>query len=263
MSSRIAVVLALLVLGTPPLAGCGWLDPDTVPYTGRKRPHLVYTEQEMATLGAQSYAEVLKQYKVVHGTPASAQVERVGRRIAAATEKKWDWEYHLLKAPDNVNAFCLPGGKIAVFTGLLPFIKSDADMAVVLGHETAHAVLEHQNERLSQPLAKKLVGMPTSIVVDTWGAIAPGTRKAVMNGMGVGYVVGEMMPYSQKDETEADDVGLIFMKRAGYPLSAAPAFWERMEKEDKGRITDNLSTHPSSSARAKNIEEQIRILEKQ
>jgi predicted Zn-dependent protease len=136
-------------------------------------------------------------------------------------------------------------------------------MAVVLGHETAHAVLEHQNERLSQPLAEKLVGMPTSIAVGTWGAIAPGTRKVVMDGMGVGYVVGSVMPYSQKQEVEADDVGLFFMKRAGYPLSGAPAFWERMEKEDQGRITDSLSSHPSSSKRAENIEQQIRELEKQ
>ncbi len=87
-------------------------------------------------------------------------------------------------------------------------------------------------------------------------------RKVVMSGMGVGYVVGEVMPYSQKQESEADDVGLVFMKRASYPLSGAPDFWRRMEAEDKGRITDSLSTHPSSSARAKNIEEQIRILEK-
>jgi predicted Zn-dependent protease len=263
MSSQIAAILALLILGTPPLGGCAWLDPDTVPYTGRKRPHLLYTEQEMAILGAQSYAEVLKKFKVVRGTPAAAQVQRVGQRIAAATGKNWDWEYHLLEAPDNVNAFCLPGGKIAVFTGLLPFIRSDADMAIVLGHETAHAVLEHQNERMSQPLAERLVGMPTSIAVDTWGAISPETRKVVMNGFGLGHVVGEVMPYSQQQETEADDVGLIFMKRAGYPLAGAPAFWKRMEKGDKGRITDSLSTHPSSAARAKNIEEQIRKLENQ
>jgi predicted Zn-dependent protease len=255
MSKGIAATFA-----TPMVVGCGWLSPDTVPYTGRERPHLVYTEQEMATLGAESYAEVLKKYEVVRGTEASDQVERVGRRIARATGKKWDWEFHLLDAPKTVNAFCLPGGKIAVFTGILPFVQRDADMAVILGHETAHAVLQHSNERMSKPFAEKLIGLPASIAVDTWGAISPGTRKVVMSGLGLGYVVGEVMPYSQKQETEADDVGLIFMKRAGYPLSAAPAFWKRMEVEDRGRITDNLSSHPSSAQRAENLAKQIRIL---
>ena len=260
MNKRLLLAL-ILGLALPELAGCGWLTPNTVPYTGRKRPRLVYTDQQMSALGAESYAEVLKKYEVVKGTAAAARVERVGRRIAAASGKDWDWEYRLLDAPDTPNAFCLPGGKIAVFTGLLPFIRSDADMAIVLGHETAHAVLEHQNERMSQPLAEKLIGMPTSIAVGIWGSIAPGTRKVVMNGMGLGYVVGEVLPYSQNQEVEADDVGLIFMKRAGYPLSGAPAFWKRMAAEEKGRITDVLSTHPSSKARAANLEKQIAELE--
>ena len=257
---RLAVGLACSVLALATL-GCGWLQPDTVPYTERKRPKLLYTEQEMAVFGAESYAEVLKKYEVVRGTPGAARVQRVGRRIADATGKKWDWEFHLLKADDTVNSFCLPGGKIAVFTGLLEYAKTDDDMAVVLGHETAHAVLQHSNERMSQPLAEKLIGMPTSIAVDVWGAIAPGTRKVVMSGLGVGYVVGEVMPYSQTDEIEADEVGLIFMKRAGYRLEAAPAFWKRMEAEDKGRITDTLSTHPSSAERSKDLEKKIRELE--
>jgi predicted Zn-dependent protease len=252
--------MACALLGSATVA-CGWLQPDTVPYTGRKRPHLVYTEQEMAVLGAESYAEVLKKYEVESGTAAAARVERVGRRIADETGKKWDWEFKLLKAPKTVNAFCLPGGKIAVFTGILPYVESDDDMAVILGHETAHAVLQHSNERMSQPLAKKLIGMPTSIAVDVWGAIAPGTRKVVMSGMGVGYVVGQVMPYSQQDEIEADEVGLIFMKSAGYRLEAAPAFWKRMEAEDKGRVTDSLSTHPSSKQRSEDLEKKIGELE--
>ncbi len=98
-------------------------------------------------------------------------------------------------------------------------------------------------------------------MVETWGAIAPGTRKVVMNGMGLGYLVGEVMPYSQQDEIEADEVGLLFMKKAGYRLEAAPAFWRRMQAEDKGRITDSLSTHPSSAERAAHMEKRIRELE--
>jgi predicted Zn-dependent protease len=249
---RRALLCLVLVLG------CAYLQPrETVPYTGRERLPLRYSEKEMNVLGAEAYADVLKKYPVVKGTRDAEQVERVGRRLAGATGKDYDWEFHLLKAPDVVNAFCLPGGKIAVFTGMEQMIKSDDDMAVVLGHEIAHAILQHSNERMSQPLAEKLVGMPTNIVVGVWGTIAPHTRKVVMNGLGLGYLVGEVLPYDQKQETEADMVGLIFMQRAGYDLDAAPPFWKRMAADSQGRVTDSVSTHPDPEKRAEQIQQRI------
>ncbi len=255
--SRARVGLAALLGCAVVAGGCAFLDREEVPYTGRSRARLVYSEEEMAVLGNEAYAELKQKYRTVRGTAGAARVDRVGRRLARATRKNYAWEYRLFDDSEIVNAFCLPGGKIGVFTGLLPMAPGDSDMAVVLGHEMAHAVLQHSNERMSQPLLKKLVGMPTSIAVGVWGAIAPGTRKVVMNGMGVGYVVGEVLPYSQAQETEADEVGLIFMQRAGYDLSAAPRFWRRMAKEDKGRISDSVSTHPDAERRADRLEKEI------
>lgn len=251
---RPTLVLSILLVS---IGGCLTPKTDTVPYTGRKRPPLHYSEQEMAVLGAESYAEVKKKYELVHGTPEAARVTRVGRRLATATGKNYDWEFSLLDAPDTLNAFCLPGGKIAVFSGLMKLVERDDDLAVALSHEIAHAVLQHSDERMSESEVRKLIGMPTEIVVGIWGALAPATRKVVMDGLGLGYIVGEALPYSQRDETEADEVGLIFMQKAGYDLDAAPAFWRRMSAEDKGAISDSLSTHPSSEARMKDLESKI------
>jgi len=172
----LAVALAAVFVAT--LVACGWLRPDTVPYTERKRPELMYTEQQMAEFGRESFAEIEKKYQTVTGTAASARVARVGRRTANATGKKWDWEFRLFEDDDVANAFCLPGGKIGVFTGILPMVKSDSDMAVILSHEIAHAVLQHSNERMSKPLAAKLVGMPTSMAVGVWGAISPAPARS-------------------------------------------------------------------------------------
>lgn len=252
----LAVSFALL------FAGCGLLGRERVPYTGRSRPPLRYSEQEMAVLGAEAYTETLKKYEVIRGTPDAARVERVGRRLARATGQDYDWEFRLLDAPKVENAFCLPGGKIAVFSGILPVTHNDDGLAVVLSHEIAHAVLQHSNERMSQPLLKQLVGMPTAIAVGIWGDISPGTRKVVMSGLGVGYLVGEVLPYDQRQESEADEVGLIFMQKAGYDLDAAPAFWSRMAAQSKGRVTDLVSTHPDPARRAEAIEKQVEEMER-
>ena len=251
------LLTAGLALGRVLALGCIAFQREEVPYTGRKRPPLRYTEQEMAVLGAEAYKDTLKKYKVIRGTADAARVQRVGRRIAAATGKSYDWEFALVDAPKVRNAFCLPGGKIAVFSGILPITRNDDGLAVVLSHEAAHATLQHANERMSQSFVKKLVGLPTSIVVGTWGAISPGTRKVVMNGLGVGFVVGEVLPYNQEMESEADQVGLIYMQKAGYDLTQASKFWRRMAAGSEGRVTDSVSTHPDPERRAKAIDEQV------
>ncbi len=254
---RPTLLLIVLFAFSISLAGCGLLQRDTVPYTERSRPKLRYSEQEMSVLGAEAYAETLKKYEVIRGTPDAARVERVGRRLARATGKDYDWKFSLLDAPKVENAFCLPGGKIAVFSGILPITRNDDGLAVVVSHEIAHAVLQHSNERMSQPLLKQLVGMPTSIAVGVWGTISPGTRKVVMSGLGVGYLVGEVLPYNQEMESEADEVGLIYMQKAGYDLTQASKFWRRMAAGSEGRVTDSVSTHPDPERRAKAIDKQV------
>ena len=250
----------LVLIGAP--VGCAYLQPrEEVPYTGRKRPPLRYTEQDMNVLGAQAYKDISGKYPVVTRGSGAAGLKRVGVRLAETVGADYEWEFKLFEVDDVINAFCLPGGKIGVFTGMLRIAPTDDLLAVVLSHEIAHAVLQHSNERLSQPLAKKLVGIPTTIVVETWGAISPRTRKVVMSGLGAGYLFGELLPYSQKHEIEADEVGLIFMQRAGYDLDAAPRLWLRMEEESKGRITDSVSNHPGSKERAEDLERRIQEME--
>lgn len=241
---------------------CAYLQPrETVPYTGRQRLRLLYTEKEMAVLGAEAHGDISKRYELVSAGNDVERVLRVGRRIARATDEDYDWEFRLYRDDDVINAFCLPGGKIGVFTGMLPITRSDDDVTVVLSHEIAYAILQHSNERMSQPLVKKLVGMPTSIAVGVWGAISRATRKVVMSGLGAGHVVGELLPYSQQHEIEADEVGLIFMQKAGYDLDAAPRLWLRLEAESKGRISDSVSTHPGSRERAANLQRKIQQMQ--
>lgn len=246
----VAVVLAVF-------AGCQGFE--TVPETGRRRPELQYTEEQMAALGANAYKETLAKYDVIEGTPEAKLVQSVAKRLAAATGKDYDWEFKLLDAPDTINAFCLPGGKIAVFSGVLPIAQGAGGLAVILSHEVAHATLQHGNERLSQPRIKRLIGAPVSLVTDVWGAIAPGSRRLVMDGLGLGVIVGKALPYSQEHENEADEVGLRYMKSAGFDLEEAPKFWRRMAVASPDGKSDSLSTHPDAERRAKRLERLIRV----
>lgn len=251
MNARL-VPLALFLA----LAAC---KTETVPETGRKRYPLKYSEKEMAVLGAEAYEEVTKDYTVIANTPDAGMVQRVGRRIADVTGKtEYEWEFKLLDAPKTVNAFCLPGGKIAVFSGILPITESDAGLAVVLGHEVAHATLQHGNERMSQPTLKKIIGLPVSITANVWGAISPGSRRLVMGAFGLGSLVGELLPYSQEHEYEADEVGLRYIDEAGFDMEEAPRFWQRMIDATGLQTSDALSTHPDAAKRIRRLEKLIR-----
>ncbi len=232
---------------------------ETVPETGRKRPPLRYSEKEMEVLGAEAYEEATKDFTAITGTDESRMVERVGRRLADATGKKdYAWEFKLLDAPQIINAFCLPGGKVAVYSGILPIAATDDGLAVVLGHEVAHATLQHGNERMSQSAAKKLIGLPVSIAAGVWGTISPTSRRVVMDGFGLGFLVGEFLPYSQEHEIEADDVGLRYMQKAGFNIEEAPKFWQRMIDATGDRKSDSLSTHPDAAKRIKRLEAEVR-----
>ena len=232
---------------------------ETIPETGRRRPALQYTEAEMADIGKDAYRDVTKEYSVITGTDQAEMVTRVGQRVAKATGKDYAWEFKLLDAPETVNAFCLPGGKIAVFTGILKYTENEDGLAVILSHEVAHATLQHGNERMSQPALKRLIGLPVNLVTGVWGALAPRSRKLVMGSLGLGHIVGEFLPYSQEHETEADTVGIRYMQSAGYDLNEAPRFWERMAAAFPSE-SDPLSTHPDPSKRAKRLRGEIREL---
>ena len=163
-----------------------------------------------------------------------------------------------MDAPDSMNAFCLPGGKVAVFSGILPVTKNEDGLAVVLSHEVAHATLQHGNERISQPRIKRIIGKPIEIVTNFWGALLPRTRRLVMDGLGLGFLFGRILPYTQEHENEADEIGLRYMSAAGFDVEEAPKFWRRMAVAAPDGKSDSLSTHPDAERRAKRLEQLIR-----
>lgn len=233
----------------------------TVPITGRKQLNLIPASQ-MMSMSFQQYDQFLKTHKVVTGTPQAKMVERVGRRIQKAVEryfagkgmsdrlKGYRWEFHLVEDP-QVNAWCMPGGKVVVYTGILPVTKTEAGLAVVLGHEISHAVAEHGNERMSQAMMVQLGGMALSKALQEK---PEQTRNLFMSAFGIGAQVGVLLPFSRTQESEADHLGLIFMAMAGYDPHEAVNFWQRMVKVGGGnKPPEFLSTHPSDKTRVKQL----------
>ena len=209
----------------------------------------------MAQLGAEAYAEATKEFPTVTYGREMQMVDRVGRRIAQASGRDYQWEFKLLDASKVVNAFCLPGGKIAVYSGIMPICQSEDGLAIVMGHEVAHATSHHGAERMSQGIVAEIA----------MGAIAVGldqtkwndeTKALVLAAVGIGANLGIILPYSRDHESEADEIGLRFAIRAGYDPNAAPALWERMAAlGDAG--PEFLSTHPDPLKRAERLRELI------
>ncbi|HZV53938.1 MAG TPA: M48 family metallopeptidase [Rhodocyclaceae bacterium] len=229
------------------LAGC-----QNVPITGRSQLQLVSAGQE-ASMGLSAYQEVLKKEKISHDPALNALVARVGSRIAAATGRDdYQWEFKVIENDKTVNAFCLPGGKVAVYTGLMPIAKDEAGLAAVIGHEVAHAIARHGAERVSQQLVLEGVTMAAVIA-------AGDQNKANLYGglIGAGATLGVILPYSRLHESEADRMGLIYMARAGYDPHAALELWKRMAAQDKGKPPEFLSTHPADSTRIHQIEQAL------
>lgn len=241
---KIAVMKRLLLPALFLLAACA-----TVPYTKRRQFSLV-DQQQMVSLGEQAYAEVLKETPLSDDEKSRLMIEEVGRRIAAvADEPDFKWEFKLLKGED-ANAFCLPGGKVAFYEGILPITGDDGGVAVVMGHEVAHAIANHGGERLSQGLGTQIVGQLLSVgLSDT----EPQTRARAMQLFGLGAQVGLILPFSRKHESEADKIGLILMAKAGYDPRTSIAFWERMSAAGGPRPPEFLSTHPSGETRIARI----------
>lgn len=227
------------------LAGCA-----AAPYTRRSQLILISPEQE-SQLGAQAFREVVAKSGVVKSARLTGPVERVGRRLAQAADRAdYKWEFAVIDDPKQRNAFALPGGKVAVYTGIFPIAETTTGLAVVLGHEIAHVLARHGAERMSQGLVAELGGS----VLGTLLGRGP-TTQMILAAYGLGAQVGVLLPYGRTQESEADHIGLLLMARAGYDPRQALAFWQRMERAaGGGSPPEFLSTHPSSSTRQQQIE---------
>ena len=222
------------------------------PETGRKSHVGLSTEQESA-LGLQSYRQVLGQAQTIDSGPEFEIVRRVSNRLAKATGPAgsgFDWQESLIR-DNQVNAFCLPGGKIVVYTGILPVAEDEAGLATVLGHEMAHATSRHGAQRvLQQNLAQTaLTGVAVSL-----GDMDYDKQRAVMGALGAGAQFGVLMPFGRQHESEADQIGLIYMARAGYDPRESIRFWERMEQSGAAQPPEFLSSHPSHGHRIQQLQ---------
>ena len=221
----------------------------TVPYTNRKQFNLLSQKEEIA-LGRQAYQEVLKSTARSSDQKESNRLVRVGNAIKRqARARAFRWEFTLLKGKE-INAFALPGGKVAFWEGIMPVCKSDAGVAVVMGHEIAHAIAHHGAERVSQSLGLGIVG---ELLAVGFGDGDPEKKKQVMTLYGLGVQVGVMLPWGRSQEAEADRIGLILMAKSGYEPKEAPRFWRRMSRKGGAAIPEFLSTHPSHTTRIDNL----------
>jgi predicted Zn-dependent protease len=236
---------ALLAIALVLAAAC-----QTVPITGRSQLVLLREGTELK-MGLDSYRDVLAKSQRSQDAAATERVVRVGRRIAAATGRTdYQWEFNLLE-DKQVNAFCLPGGKVAVYTGLLPMVPDDALLAAVMGHEAAHAIAHHGAERVSQTMVVQLGLAATEVALANRD---PATVRTVTSLLGAGATVGLILPWSRGQESEADHLGLIFMAKAGYHPAAAADLWKRMAARGQSESLELLSTHPAPETRIAQIQ---------
>lgn len=233
-----------------------------VPVSGRKQVNLL-PESELMEMSLAEYKKFLVQHPPLPDTdPNTQMVKKVGKNIQVAVEKfmksnkkykkriaGYKWQFNLTKDDKMVNAWCMPGGKVMVYTGLLPVTQNETALAVVMGHEVAHAIARHGNERMSQGLLVQTGAAVLSVALSTKSET---TQELFNQSYGVASTLG-VLAYSRKHETEADMLGLVFMAMAGYDPHEAVAFWQRMAKESKGGGIELLSTHPSDENRIKEI----------
>jgi predicted Zn-dependent protease len=262
--NRMKKITGLLLSATLLLSGCG-----SVPVTGRKQMLLV-SDSEVIESSLTQYSDYMKSATPSTNTKGKAMVTRVGKNIAAATEaylksngltneiKNFNWEFNLVK-DNQVNAFCMPGGKIVVYEGLLNLVSSDDELAVVIGHEVAHAVAKHSNERISQQL---LTQYGAKILSQALSEKSNSIQQIGNTVYGLGAQYGVTLPFSRKHESEADYMGLIFMTMAGYNPHTAISFWQKMSANGNASIPEFMSTHPSDATRINDIKKYLPQLEK-
>ncbi len=233
---------------------------NTVPLTGRSQLNMI-PSSEMLAMSFQQYDQFLNENKTSTDATNATRVKEVGKRIQGAVEQYlrdnghtdllegYDWEFNLVDN-DQVNAWCMPGGKVVVYTGILPITKDDNGLAVVMGHEIAHAIAEHGNERMSQQLLQQAGATGLMLALQE----KPEQTQMIWQTVyGYGSQFAVMLPYSRMHESEADHLGLIFMSMAGYDPQEAPAFWERMSAVGGAKPPELLSTHPSDETRINNL----------
>lgn len=251
-------IIALLTLGII-VYSCA-----TVPLSGRRQLSIV-NNSEVLPLSYDQYGQVLKESKVLTNTKEGQQVVTVGKRIANAVDTYlndngyssitdgFKWDFNLLES-DQVNAWCMPGGKVAFYTGILPICENETGIAVVMGHEVAHAIASHARERMSQGMvANGLIGGLQAAM----GENPTLTQTIFLQAVGMGGQVG-MLKFSRDQELEADQLGLIFMAIAGYDPREAPDFWSRMNAQSEGdRPPEFLSTHPGPERRIEQLNKQM------
>lgn len=252
---RIVLISVTMLIISTILESCG-----SVPFTGRRQLQLV-SNDEVIALSLQQYQDFMRTAPIERGTANAQMVTRVGTRIANAVETfytnngygsllaDYSWEFNLV-SDNSINAFAMPGGKVVVYTGLLPVTQTEEALAVVMGHEIAHVIAHHSNERLSQQVA-----------VQYGGAIAGGLlgnnqamQQLGTTVFGLGAQYGIMLPYARKQELEADEIGVIVMAIAGYNPEAAIPFWQRMSQASGGSVPEFLSTHPADSRRIEKLQ---------
>ena len=236
----------------------------SVPITGRKQLNFI-PASEMQTLSYQQYGTFMKTAKLSSDAVNSALVKKVGGNIKHAVEQYlaqnnmsslisgYNWEFNLVDDP-QVNAWCMPGGKVVVYTGILPITKDETGLAIVLGHEIAHAIAQHGSERMSQQLLTQYGGMALQEAIKTKPAA---TQQIFMSAFGIGTQVGVLLPFSRTQESEADHLGLIFMSMAGYNPNMAVPFWQRMSSMGGQKPPAFLSDHPADATRIADIQKEM------
>lgn len=242
------------------LAACS-----TVPITGRRQLSLV-SDSEINTLAATQYREVIAKGPLSSNSQYVSMTRRVGQRIQSAVEAYfrqqnasdqlagYQWEFNVIQDDKQQNAWCMPGGKVAVYTGILPITQDETGLAVVMSHEIAHAVAKHGSERMSQGLLQQAGGQALAAALST---NAPATQQLALQAFGVGSQLG-LLKYGRNQESEADRLGLIFMAMAGYNPDGAVAFWQRMDAgATSAAPPEFLSTHPSNGTRIADIQREL------
>jgi predicted Zn-dependent protease len=234
-----------------------------VPLSGRSQLNLIGNDK-IFPMSFDQYEQVKKESKIITGTDDANTIKRVGARIQKAVEKyfkdqgeanylnDYKWEFNLIEENETVNAWCMPGGKVAFYTGIMPICKDEAGVAVVMGHEIAHAIANHGAERISQQYAAQ-AGLAAIDMILTGSSSTTIPTDLIMQGAGAATSLG-ILSFSRKHESESDKLGLYFMAMAGYDPQQAPIFWERMAENSGGQSPPEfLSTHPSHDTRISDL----------
>lgn len=241
------LLVLLLAISGPLITSCY-----TVPITGRSQLILLTPSQENE-MGITAFREVLQSSTISDNQRYNAAVQRVGLRIAqVADTPAYDWDFKVIEDDEQINAFALPGGKVAVYTGILPVAQTEAGLATVMAHEVAHVAARHGGERVSTGILAQLGAVGLSAAL---GGGDPAVTRAVMQAYGVGANIGVLLPFNRNQESEADRIGLIYMARAGYDPREAVSFWQRMDQAVSGKSQppEFLSTHPGYGTRIRNL----------